>query len=101
MSHRTLSPRSPHRLLPLLVLVFVLVLGSGPVAAQARHADSPAAYGQPQGLVMQVTAGYEGAYKVGEWFPVRVALRNDGAVPLAGRLQVRASNEGGSDITTY
>jgi hypothetical protein len=57
--------------------------------------------GQPQGLAMQVTAGYDGFYKVGEWFPVRVELRNDGAGQIRGLVQVRASNEVGTDITTY
>ena len=34
---------------------------------------------QPAGLTVTVEAGYNGYYKLGEWFPVRVSLSNSGA----------------------
>jgi hypothetical protein len=54
--------------LVLLVSLFLLV---APVGAQESLADDPA-------IEMQVTAGWDGLRKVGDWVPVQVTLQNNG-----------------------
>ena len=99
-------PTAParRRILALALLLLLASVFTGlPIAAAPDYAirNPQSAMAQPQGLTMQVTAGYDSFYKVGEWFPVRVELRNDGNSQVRGVVQVRASNESGSDITTY
>jgi hypothetical protein len=53
-----------------LVALLAPLLGGAAVAAPAA---------QPAGLTVAVEAGYNGYYKLGEWFPVRVSLSNSGA----------------------
>jgi hypothetical protein len=52
----------------------VLLLG---ILTALSGTASATAQGQPA-IVVEVLAGYEGAYRLGEWFPVVVTVANDG-----------------------
>ena len=51
----------------LLLGMIAALAGAGRVAAQ----DTPP-------ITVEVQAGYDGAYRLGEWFPVVVTIANDG-----------------------
>src|SRR5690242_16214593 len=56
---------------------------------------------QPAGLTMTVRAGYDGHYKLGEWFPVQVTLSNTGQ-SLDGEVRVGAIGENNDEqIASY
>ena len=57
---------------PFVVWVAVLL------AAMSLSAAVPRAYAQNQPFSLQVRVGYEGAYRLAEWFPVVVDVANDG-----------------------
>jgi hypothetical protein len=59
------------QLTALLLFLFALtaVAASAPARVAAQD-QSP--------ITLDVRAGYEGAYRLGEWFPVRVSIGNDG-----------------------
>ncbi|MDQ2806351.1 MAG: hypothetical protein M3Z04_05455 [Chloroflexota bacterium] len=85
------------------LLALILLLGAGLVpASRAAHAEAHVYSPVPQtaGLAMSVEAGYDGHYKIGEWFPVRVGLTNTGAA-VDGEVQVDAGNQSGNSVATY
>ena len=49
---------------------------------------------------MSVATGYDGHYKIGEWFPVRVGLTNTGAA-VEGQIEVVGGDQGGGSSATY
>jgi hypothetical protein len=75
-----------------LVVLPGLLWGAGRVAA------APGA--QPVGLSMTVQAGFEGHYKLGEWFPVQVTVSNNGA-PFDAEVQVDAVGDNDQTLATY
>ena len=69
------------RLTSLLLLVFALAM------AVAASAPAWAALAQDQPpITLDVRVGYEGTYRIGEWFPVSVSIGNDGP-DLRGMLE--------------
>ena len=86
----------------LCALVGVLVAGLVPAAGWAAPTESRAYTRNPQaaGLAMSVVAGYDGHYKLGEWFPVRVGLTNTGAA-VEGQVEVDGGDQGGGSSATY
>lgn len=75
-------------------LALLLALG-----APAGSGAAPA--GQPTGLTMTVRAGYDGHYKLGEWFPVQVMLNNTGQSLDRAEVQVNATGNNDWRIATY
>jgi hypothetical protein len=58
-----------HRLLPVLVLLGLVVGVPGVPSVAAQDQAS---------IAIDIRAGYEGSYRVAEWFPVVVTVANDG-----------------------
>jgi hypothetical protein len=79
-------------MLAALVVLPGLLWGAGRVAA------APVA--QPAGLSMTVQAGFEGHYKLGEWFPVQVTVSNNGQ-PFDAEVQVDAVGDNDQTVATY
>lgn len=71
-----------------LTLAICLLYAFSPV--QSIHAQT-----QPQAITITARAGYGGVYRVNEWFPLTIDLRNDGA-DLQGELEwsLPSSNDG-------
>ncbi len=61
------------RLTSLLLLVFALAI----TVAASAPARAVLAQDQPP-ITLDVHVGYEGTYRIGEWFPVSVSIGNDG-----------------------
>lgn len=66
-------PRSPHSPRPLILMLVVFLL-SMLQPSTAIHAQT-----QTQAITIRVRAAYAGVYRVNEWFPLTIELRNDGA----------------------
>lgn len=86
----------------LLLLTSVVTAGLGPAVGHAAREKAPGSgpMSQAAGLAMSIAAGYDGHYKIGEWFPVRVGLTNTGAA-VDGEVQVDAGNSSGNAVATY
>ncbi|HMA34408.1 MAG TPA: hypothetical protein VKY74_07975 [Chloroflexia bacterium] len=78
-------------------LILLALLGAGGWAAPPGRAAPPA---QLAGLTMTVQAGYEGHYKLGEWFPVQVTLSNIGQA-FDAEVQVTATGPADQPLATY
>ncbi|HEU5101103.1 MAG TPA: hypothetical protein VFU22_18890 [Roseiflexaceae bacterium] len=57
-----------------LTSLLVLVLAFGFISAASARAQSQ----QQSPITLDVRAGYEGAYRLGEWFPIQIDIGNDG-----------------------
>ncbi|HUS16407.1 MAG TPA: hypothetical protein VM536_15525 [Chloroflexia bacterium] len=77
-----------------LLLLLLATIAVQPGTAQVATAA------QPAGLTMNVTAGYDGHYKLGEWFPVQVTLNNTGA-SLDAEVRVEAHSYSSDPISTF
>src|SRR3954470_2355990 len=54
-----------------LVIVILGIVAALACAAPAAAQDQPA-------ITIDVQAGYDGAYRIGDWFPVTMTIANDG-----------------------
>ncbi|HEX5688511.1 MAG TPA: hypothetical protein VFX76_00825 [Roseiflexaceae bacterium] len=70
------------RIVAVALLLWLLVASALPARLLAQ--DEPA-------ITMQIQAGYDGAYRVGEWFPAVITVANDGP-DVRGVLEWRFAN---------
>lgn len=73
-----------------LLLVVALLSGFAPPAQQA---SAPA-------IALSVDAGYDGLFRENEWFPLRIAVSNDGS-DVTGRVVVRPGRSGNAFTNTF
>ena len=78
-AHRRTAAFPVSRFYLFLILAICLFYAFTP--AQAIHAQTPS-----QAITITTRAGYGGMYRVNEWFPLTIDLRNDGA-DLQGELE--------------
>ena len=99
---RPAALRRPRRVVFGLLTLTLILAGLVPVTGRAASVESQDAGPvlQAAGLAMTVEAGYDGHYKIGEWFPVRVGLTNTGAA-VEGEVQTDAVGSSGREIATY
>ena len=76
----------------------VLLLFLGALAAGLAHAPAPVAAQEQSPFTLDVRAGYDGAYRVAEWFSVVVTIANNGP-DVRGLLEW--DFPGQSDETTF
>jgi hypothetical protein len=75
----------------LLLLVFALA-----IAVAASAPARAAAQAQPA-ITLDIRVGYEGVYRIGEWFPISVSIGNDGP-DLRGVLEWRFTGQQGEQV---
>jgi len=78
--------------------LFVVLIAVMLLAAPTVQALAPAR--QPPEITLSVVAGYGGAYRQGQWVPLRLRVANAGG-DFAGEIRVRAGQSGGLENTTY
>ncbi len=74
----------------LLLLVFAVLAVAASAPARVVAQDQPP-------ITLDVRVGYEGAYRLGEWFPVSVSIGNDGP-DLRGVLEWSFTGQSGEQV---